>query len=137
MDYKKSVLSGFAWEASTKAIVQIMSWVSTIWVARLLSPDDYGIVAISGIFTGLCQMLAGMGLSSGVVNRNAITTGEVRSVFYLSLLSGAGLYLLLFAISAPVANWYNLPELAYVLRVAGTVVIISSIAIVPDRKSVV
>lgn len=131
MDYKKSVLSGFAWEASTKAIVQVMSWVSTIWVARLLSPDDYGIVAISGIFTGLCQMLAGMGLSAGVVNRKDITTSEVRSVFYLSLLSGAGLYLLLFAISGPVANWYNLPELAYVLRIAGTVVIISSIAIVP------
>lgn len=131
MDYKKSVLSGFAWEASTKAIVQVMSWVSTIWVARILNPDDYGIVAISGIFTGLCQMLAGLGLSAGVVNRKSITPNEVRSVFYLTLLTGAALYLLLFAISGPVARWYDLPELQLVLQVAGTVVVISSIAIVP------
>lgn len=131
MDYKNKVLKGFAWEASTKAIVQLMSWVSTIWVARILHPDDYGIVAISGIFTGLCQMLAGLGLSSGVVNRKDISTSEIRSVNYLAILSGAALYLLLFLLSGPIARWYELPDLQRVIQVAGAVVLISSFAIVP------
>ena len=44
------VISGFAWEGSVKVIVQALSWISTIYVARILNPEDYGIVAISGIF---------------------------------------------------------------------------------------
>ncbi len=82
-DFKDSLVNGFAWQASTKLFVQIFSWVSTIWVARLLVPEDYGLVAMSGIVSGVFLLLVTSGLAAGVVNRKEITKGELDTVFWL------------------------------------------------------
>ena len=91
-DFKDSLVNGFAWQASTKLFVQIFSWVSTIWVARLLVPEDYGLVAMSGIVSGVFLLLVTSGLAAGVVNRKEVTKGELDTVFWFSVLKGRGLY---------------------------------------------
>ncbi|MDX1473483.1 MAG: oligosaccharide flippase family protein, partial [Reinekea sp.] len=91
-NYRKKVLGGFAWEAGTKVFVQILSWISTILVARVLSPDDYGLVLISGIFTGLVGMIAGLGVSSGMVQRDSVSHEDASTVFWLSVILGSFFY---------------------------------------------
>jgi O-antigen/teichoic acid export membrane protein len=39
-NFKNKVINGFVWEGGTKLIVQILSWIGTVWVARLLTPED-------------------------------------------------------------------------------------------------
>jgi len=130
-NYRKKVLGGFAWEAGTKVFVQILSWISTILVARVLSPDDYGLVLISGIFTGLVGMIAGLGVSSGMVQRDSVSHEDASTVFWLSVILGSFFYALLFSASGFIADFYSEPDLIAIIRVAGLVVVLSCVNIVP------
>lgn len=129
--YRKKVLDGFAWEAISKVFIQILSWFSTIIVARLLMPTDYGLVLISGLFTGLLTMIASLGISSGVVYRDDISKEELSTVFWLSILVGVLFYLPLYFLSGLIADLYNAPELTDILKVAGLMILLSSANIVP------
>lgn len=130
-DFHRKVIHGFAWEAVTKLLVQVFSWVSTILVARLLVPDDYGLVLISGLFTGLFGMISGFGIASAVVQRDALNTEDVSTVFWLSIFLGVTVYLLLFMLSGPISLFYGEPELKNILRVAGLMVVLSAANAVP------
>ena len=65
---KKSVISGFIWQGIVKSGVQISTWASTIVVARLLHPDDYGLMAIQGVYSGLIILLVDFGVTNGLIN---------------------------------------------------------------------
>lgn len=130
-NFREKVVSGFAWEAATRLIVQIASWVSTIWVARILVPDDYGIVAISGIFTGLGLKIAGMGLGSALVNRKILKATHVANVFWAGSFLAVFAYVLLYAIAPLVAAHFRILELTMVVRVAAVLIVLSSIGTVP------
>jgi O-antigen/teichoic acid export membrane protein len=130
-NFKEKLVNGFAWQASTKLFVQIISWVSTVWVARLLAPEDYGIVAMSGIVTGIFLLLATTGLAAGVVNRVKISKGELDTVFWLSILMGVALYSVILLIADYAARFYEVEELSDVIKVAGLMVLISSAKIIP------
>lgn len=130
-NYKQKVLNGLLWETSTKVLVQVFSWVSTIWVARLLSPEDYGIVLISGIFTGLLTVLAGFGISSGIVQKDKISSSEISSSFTTTLAFGFTVYAALYFAAPSIANIYANPELLKLLRVAGLIIVLSALNIVP------
>lgn len=130
-DFKSRLVSGFFWEATTRFIVQIVSWVSTIWVARLLTPDDYGLVGISGIFTGLCLTISGLGLTNALVNKSDVTRQEMSNVFWTGMLLAIIFYLVLYFLAPIVANYYGFPELEAIIRVAGIMVLISPLTTVP------
>jgi len=130
-NFKEKIISGFAWEASARLIVQIASWVSTFWVAHILVQEDYGIVGVSGIFTGLCLQIAGMGLYKALINKKILASYDLANIFWLSNFLSVIIYLTLFIAAPYIAGWYNLPELALLIRVAGLMVIFSSLGLVP------
>jgi teichuronic acid exporter len=130
-DIKRSIARGFAWEGATKLVVQIVSWISTIFVARTLVPDDYGIVAISGIFTGVLSLITEFGLGAGIVTRRSVSDEELNKCFWLGIAVSAALYAVIF-IGAPfVAAAYDLPLLEGIMRLAGLGLLISALRIVP------
>ena len=131
-NFKSKLVTGFAWQASTKLFVQIFSWVSTIWVARLLVPEDYGLVAISGLVVGVFIMLATTGFAAGVVNRANITKEELDTIFWLSILIGVLLYGIVFFIADIAGEFYEEDKLADVIKVAGLMILICASKIVPS-----
>lgn len=131
MDLHKKLVSGFAWEAACKASAQAFSWISTIYVARVLAPADYGIVAISGIFVGLSLMLGGLGLCAGVIQKKDVTKAEMDGVFWLSMGLNALVFAALFFLAPVIATWYDIPLLTDVVRVAAFILLISGLSIIP------
>ena len=129
--FKKKLITGFAWESSTKLFVQLLSWSSTIYVARLIAPEDYGIVAISGVFTGLCLTLGGMGLNSAIVRGGQTHVEVLDGIFWFSLLVNCAFYAFLYFASPYVADYYDNEKLLQVIRISGLVLIASSLNIVP------
>ena len=124
--FRGRIARGFAWEGLSKLAVQVFSWVSTVWVARLLSPDDYGLVATSGLFTGAMSILMDFGLGAGVVTSKSITDRQSTQCFWLNVAMGTGLWAILFFAAPFIAAAYQLPPLTSILRVAGLGLIIGA-----------
>jgi O-antigen/teichoic acid export membrane protein len=125
------VASAFAWEGSTKLFVQAVAWASTIWVAKLLSPEDYGLVAISGLFTGVLTLVSEFGLGAGLVTRREVSEDEYRRCFWLGIVASAVLYALLFTAAPLIGRAYGIAELPAIIRVASLGLLISALKIVP------
>ncbi len=128
---KQKIVSGFAWQSATKLIIQLFSWTTTILVARILAPEDYGIVAIQGIFTVTIGMVVDMGVSRGLIQKDSVTEQEIDSLFYFSLLMGVTAFSLYYLVAPVIAGFYQIPELVDILRVAGLTFIFGSLKSVP------
>ncbi len=116
---KQKTLSGFLWSFAEKIGVQLVSFVVSILLARLLVPDDYGIVAIVWVFISLAQVFVRKGLGMALIQKKDADSLDFASVFWVSLVMSLGLYGLLYVGAPPLARWYGMPLLSPVLRVMG------------------
>jgi O-antigen/teichoic acid export membrane protein len=130
-DIQKSMISGFAWQGATKGIVQVTSWVSTIWVARILDPTDYGIMAIAGIFTGFAFRISELGLAEGLITRQQADVETQESVFTLGICLALVLYAILYFVAPTAAALYGIPEIESVIRIGGLGIFLGASKAVP------
>jgi len=128
---KKKILTGFAWEGITKILVQSVTWVTTIVVARILAPEDYGIVAISGIFIGLLAVITDMGFMSALVNKDEVTQEQQDSAFWLTLLLSLVLFALVYALAPMLASFYESDILVDIIRISAFILPLSSLKVIP------
>ena len=99
-----SVLRSLAWMGGASVIGQIITWSATIIVARLLSPDDYGLVAISGLFTVFAHSICLMGISSAVVQAESVSEYQIRALYGFSIFMGVSMFCL-GLLAAPGMSW--------------------------------
>jgi teichuronic acid exporter len=128
---KQQVMSGLAWSVASKLITQVFSWVSTFFVIRMLTPEDYGLMAIAAVFFMLVTMFTTNGLSSALVNEQKRSPRASNLIFTFSiavnLVLTAGIY-----ISAPyIAEWYENESLTAVLWTMAAISPLSSFIVVP------
>jgi O-antigen/teichoic acid export membrane protein len=131
MSLDKMVAKGLLWESVTKMVIQIISWSSTIIVGRILSPEDYGVVAISGVYILLLSMFADMGLTWGMVNKQKISRKERDSVFWIGLTFGGALFVLVQLIASPLASLYDYEEFESIIRISSIMIPVASLRIIP------
>ncbi len=132
MNLRKKVLSGFGWMAGTKLLSQIFSWVVTLVVVRLLSPGDYGLMAMATIVLTFLNLVSEMGLSSAIVQRKHITQKIVRQCFGIILLFNSLLLILVYFSAPYIASFFSEPELLPVTRVLAISFIITAFTIIPE-----
>ena len=126
-----SVAHGLAWESGTKLAIQIVSWGSTIFVARLLTPADYGLFAIVGMFLVFLQLLCDCGIETALVTRTSVSTETARSAFWFSTALSVITGVLLFAAAGPIAAAYEAPALRSVTQICSIALLVSAVRIVP------
>ena len=121
------VAKGVFWVLMEKFGIQAVHFVVTLVLARLLTPNDYGTVALLSIFISLSNLLVDCGLGKALVRKKTATPEDYNTVFYLNLAFAFTLYALLFAAAPWVARFYALPELAPMLRIMALSLIFHSI----------
>ncbi len=132
MGLKKQVLSGLGWSAGNRFISQLFTWAVTIVVMRLLSPGDYGLMAMAGFFINLLMLLNELGLGAALIQKKEIDDLFLRQIFGLLLLSNVILFLLL-SVSAPmIANFFNEQRIAGVIRISSMQFLMMSFSIIPQ-----
>lgn len=131
MSLRRDVLGGLRWTAGTRAVAQIVSWVGTIAVVRILSPDDYGIIAIGGFFILYLLLLSEGGLSEILVRQTSLTTRAYREIQAILLIINGTFCLALAAASPLIASYFSEPLLRQVLPVLAIQFLIVSVAIIP------
>lgn len=124
---KSKVVKGTFWAFLERISGQLVGFGVGIILARLLSPTDYGTVALLGIFTAIAGVLADSGFGGALIQKKDATELDYNSVFYLSLVLTGVLYLVLFSIAPWVARFYNIPELCPILRVVSISLLFNSI----------
>lgn len=127
MSIKNQAVRGVMWNAIERFSSQGIQFVLTIVIARLLSPGDYGLVAMLGIFMAIAQTMVDSGFSNALIQKKNRTETDYSTVFYFNIVAAIFIYLLLF-VSAPfIADFYSQPALVNVARVIGLGLITNSL----------
>lgn len=93
---KQRTAKGIFWGGISNFIQQALGMVLGIFIARILSPEDYGLVAMLAIFTSVVSSLMDGGFSSALINRPTIEHRDYNAVFWFNIFVSIGVYVVLF-----------------------------------------
>lgn len=129
---QRTAFWGVIWSAVQSFSVQAVSFIIGLQLARLLSPDDYGLLGMLGIFTALAASFVDCGMGKALVQKQHCTDADYSTVFYFGLSVAVVMYTLLF-ISAPlIADFYGRPELVPLTRAVSIPLLISPFGSIPS-----
>ena len=126
---KEKTAKGFFWGGLNGGIQQLLNLFFGIFLARLLSPGDYGMIGMLGIFMGIATVLQDSGFGTALISRKEIKHEDYNSVFWFSLSVGCICYVVLFFCAPLIASFYDKPELTNLSRVLFLWLLISSTSI--------
>lgn len=128
---KDRTAKGLLWTGVGNFATQVINMLFGIVIARILLPDDYGMVGLLVVFTGIASALQESGLTSALINKKDCRHEDYNAVFWFSFLTSITLYIVLFCASPLIARFYHIPELTALGRIAFLSFVFSSIGIVP------
>jgi PST family polysaccharide transporter len=120
-----------AWTAAAKWTVQIFTWLTSIVVARLLSPDDYGLVGMAGVFLGVIRIFSEFGLGVTVVTLRDLSEETISQLNAVALIIGVAACGITVLAARPLAAFFESDRLVLVLAALSVGFVISSLRIVP------
>ncbi|MCH5187311.1 MAG: lipopolysaccharide biosynthesis protein [Oscillospiraceae bacterium] len=127
MDTPKKVIFNLIWRYAERCGAQLIQFVVSIVLARLLTPSDYGLVGLITVFIAIANVFAQSGLGQALVQRKNADDTDFSTVFYYSIGFSIILYVILFFSAPFIAGFYNEPLLTAVIRVLGLVVVIGAV----------
>lgn len=130
MSLKAQASKGVLWVAVERFGQQILQAVIFIILARLLTPEDFGLIAMLMIFFAISQSFIDSGLGQALIREKEITDQDRSTVFWFNLLLSVVFYGLLYLAAPGIAEFYDRPELVNLTRVMGLAVIFFGVAIV-------
>lgn len=134
MKEKRTAIKAVAWSGIERLCVQGFSFILSLIIARLLTPADYGVVAMLSIFMAISGTLIDAGFSNALIQKNNPTNKDYSTVFYFNLLIGLILYFSLYFSAPLIAKFYNQPILTNITRVISLNLLINSLAVVQRAK---
>jgi teichuronic acid exporter len=126
-DLKGKVVSGLLLKYIERVGVQGIQFIVSVILARLLTPEDYGIVAIISVFIALSAVFIQSGFNSSLIQKKEINVVDISSAFFLSLATAILIYILLFFTAPWISRFYSQPILIPAIRVLSVVLILNSI----------
>ena len=132
MTLKAQVIAGLAWLTAAKVLAQVASWAITIVVVRLLSPADYGLMAMGMLFVGFVALTSELGLGPAIVQVAEIDDTRLRRTFALIILVNGALFLLVYAIAPLIARVFDEPRLVPIVRVLAIQFVLAAFYIIPE-----
>ena len=121
------IVSGMIWRFSEKITAQLVSFIVSIVLARLLMPKDYGIVAIVNIFIIIAEIFVTSGLGTSLIQKKDADDIDFSTMFWCNLILSILLYFILYFLAPLVAVFYNEYILTLVIRIFGLRLPISAI----------
>jgi O-antigen/teichoic acid export membrane protein len=120
---QRAVLS-VPWAAAANGGVAVLHIVESIILARLLTPSDFGVIALAWAVIGLVRCWADVGISNALIHHQESTDEELSTLYWLSIVSGAVLYLGIVLCAPVIAVVFNEPQLQGVLTITGVSLVV-------------
>ncbi len=126
---KDKTAKGLFWGGFSNGIQQLLNLVFGIFIARLLTPSDYGMVGMLAIFSLIAGSIQESGFTAALVNKKEVTHKDYNAVFWFNIITSLCLYLVLFLCAPLIAYFYKVPELTPLARYSFTGFFIASLGI--------
>lgn len=123
----KTALNGAVWTTVSTAVRSVVSIFQVSILTRFLEKGDFGIVAIATLFIGFSSIFLDLGISIGILHKQEIKRSEYSSLFWLNIISGIIITLVLFLAAPIIASAYKEPELVRVIRFLSFSTLLASI----------
>ena len=134
---RNRTISGVAWSGVERFSVQGIQFVVQVILARLLTPSDYGVIAMLVVFLAIFQVFIDSGFSSALVQKHDRSEVDYSTVFYFNIGISIILFLMFFFSAPLIAKFYETPVLTSVARIVALNLIITAFAVVPRAKFMV
>lgn len=121
---------GFLWSAIERFSVQSVQFIFMIIMARLLVPEDYGLIGMLSIFLAVAQSLIDSGFSQALIRKQDRTDIDNSTIFYFNVIISIILYIILYILAPYIATFYKIPELCNIMRVISISIIINAFTVV-------
>jgi O-antigen/teichoic acid export membrane protein len=127
---RQRVLDGVFWLAVVKICAQVISWTITVYVVRILSPNDYGLMAMVGLYLSSMIVLNEMGLGAAIIQKKDLTQEDLSNIYWAVLAINVGLYVVSVLLAPVIAAFFNESRLTSMIRVASITFILNSVGLV-------
>ena len=127
MGANKEITAGFAWSFAERILAQLVSFIVSLVLARLVTPDQFGLVSLVMIIINLCNIFVTSGLGTGLIQKKNADEDDFSTIFWVSLVFGCFLYSILFISSPFIQNYFGYENFSTVMRVLGLRLILASI----------
>lgn len=127
---KNKTKKGLAWSMIERFATQGVQFLFGIILARLLSPDDYGVIAMPLVFLAIAQCIIDSGFSTALIRKPELTEDDLSTAFYFNIGIGILCYAVLFFTSPLIADFYHTPILSSLLKVTALAVLFNPLCAV-------
>lgn len=133
-DLKIVAASSMIWVAIQKYTLLGITFVSSIVLARLLTPYDYGCIGMLTIFISTSTLLLDSGFASALLQKKRPTQVDYSTIFYWNMGVSTILYIILFICAPYIADFYEIPKLCSVLRVQALILFINALKLIQSNQ---
>ena len=124
---KNSALKNFIWRFAERSGAQLVTFIVSIVLARILAPEDYGQIALITVFTTIMQVFVDSGLGTALIQKKDANDLDFSSVFYFNFVICLVLYVVMFVAAPFIAGFYGDSSLTPIIRVISLTIIISGV----------
>ena len=124
---KKIVFKNFIWRFAERCGAQLVTFIVSIVLARILAPEDYGTIALVTVFTTILQVFVDSGLGTALIQKKEADDLDFSSVFFFNFAVCLILYIGMFIAAPFIAEFYNDSSLTSVVRVISLTIVISGV----------
>jgi O-antigen/teichoic acid export membrane protein len=128
---KGDVVIAFLWQGGVKIFTQIISFVISIILARLLTPDDYGLIGMAIIYISFLDLVNEFGIGSSIIQKQDLPEKILSSLNWFALWLGLIFMVLTIATSSLVASFFSQPRLKNIISVLSVLFVISALKNIP------
>lgn len=124
---KNSTLKNFVWRFAERCGAQLVTFIVSIVLARILAPEDYGQIALITVFTTIMQVFVDSGLGTALIQKKDADDLDFSSVFYFNFVICLILYVVMFVTAPFIAGFYGNSSLTSIIRVISLTIVISGV----------
>ena len=132
--FKSKVFVGVMWSGVQKFGTMAIQFISNIILARLLTPDDYGIVGMLLIFMSVASVFVDSGFGSALIQKKGASDEDYSTVFCLNLILSVIIYFILFFSAPAISHFYKTPILTNITRIESLIFVFNAFGMVQTAR---
>lgn len=129
---RDKTITGVGWSAADAFLGQGMTFLVGLVLARLLTPEDYGLIGIVTIFTTIMFSVVDSGFSNAIIRKPEVNNDDYSTLFFFNLAVSVLMYGILFLGAPAISKFFERPELVSLVRVMGLVLVFHALSIVQN-----